>query len=1212
MSVKNALKPLGFLLIGCFATLGTTAPAATYTWTGTSGGSWGATANWTTASGTWPGTSSDTVVISNTTGLTQNVFYDAGALGTTGTISTLNLVQPTSGTNQLSLIRSFRVMNDITIGGTSGATIITLDTTQATGSNGVTLTAPSITVGTNSTLALTTSGTTPTYASIIGANVNIAGGSFIQYNDYNQTITNAAVCQVTGNLAMTSGTIVIGGTPSSYTASTSTWSPRLQINGTINISGGVFSAAGNNTQVLLINTGSNSITGLFATSSTISNLQLNSSSGTQSFVSDSSLGNAYIVNLTVRPNGSTTRYIGSNSTSGTLAIGSLQFGQQTSGATTTIHLTSSVLASSGAPLSTAYTPSTGGTATFVLDLAGYSFLGASVTGSISPGSTNNPLYWSFQNTGATTGTIQAGVFNFATAAGVNVGGTGSTGAVTLVAIGTGTNNLGTSGTFAANSIFSYIGNGTGYLTSGHDIGGISVGTGSNSSILTLASNITTGSGSQVTINKGASLVLGSYTLTMTPDASGSAVINNQGTFDVSGQTSTYTVQNGQTIANIAGTVKGNLNIADGGVVSMVPIGTSNQTGAAISGNVVMSGGQLIVYRGPVYGNGSPVYLQGNFTMTGGTVNIGVASGGAALDNRIYINGNATISGGSIINSNGSNNTGGLFFNGATNSITNLTTAYTGGVTLSGTINQTLAVDDSSLSPNATLTIRAASSGTLTRTVGSTTGHTLSVYSLTFGEQASNSTVVLKLSSNLATTAASGAVNATWGVTNANANYAIDTNGYNLNLTSNTAGFNPLNVSGSSPVTWYLQNSGTSAGTISALGFVLTSATQVNVGDNVILKATGNIANNLGNSTSGTISASSTFWYTGSSATVSSGRTVGQVVVGDGTNASTLALGSNINTDLSSQVNVQAGATLDLQGHTLSTGGVNIGNGANLAGSGVVSAPVNVNGGSIKSNGVSMGDTTFHGTSSVVGSATASNMTVADGATTVSGNATATNTFTVSTGAQLTNTGTTGANTVAVAAGATLTNNGLLNGNVNVSGLFNGTGAVHGALSIKSGGELSPGNSPGSTAVTGDLTVETGAKVSMQVLKATVTDSLVAGSNYDQISVTGGVTIQTGAILNLTLANMAVGDVCDLILNDGIDAISGAFSSVLVNNNAVTLDGNSFTYDGLTYDLSYTANADGGTSGNDMTLTVVPEPSTWAMVAGGLGMLVGFRRMRRRW
>jgi hypothetical protein len=33
--------------------------------------------------------------------------------------------------------------------------------------------------------------------------------------------------------------------------------------------------------------------------------------------------------------------------------------------------------------------------------------------------------------------------------------------------------------------------------------------------------------------------------------------------------------------------------------------------------------------------------------------------------------------------------------------------------------------------------------------------------------------------------------------------------------------------------------------------------------------------------------------------------------------------------------------------------------------------------------------------------------------------------------------------------------------------------------------------------------------------------------------------------------------------------------------------------------------------NDITLTSIPEPQTWAMLLGGMGVLVGYMRRRNR-
>ncbi len=1769
MKIKTALQPLGLLLAALFFSLNM-AQAATYTWTGTSGGSWGANTNWLTSSGTWPG-AGDTAVVSNTTGVNQVVWYDAPAVGTTGSVATLNIVQEASGTNQVNLIRNLTVANTIVLGSTdtsiNGVSMLYIDPVDtgtvgtATPGRAVYVTA-NVNLYNNGILAMSTTGTDPAtgYNSTLDGNVTMSGGLLIQYNDPVQTKQNSAVCTIKQNLTMTGGTLVIGGSLSgavvyngttnvSASANTSYWDPRFTVNGTVNITGGVVAASKGT--LVLGNSGSNWIMGLSSSNSYISQVMM--SGGNQSFISDSTGTNAYIGRIIARgfaSSGTNTKYIGSSISGGTLAIGYLDFGQGNINATSAVKLTSNVVANSTSTqiIGLGFASGSAGTIGLTLDLNGYNFMGTSTgttTGHVSMNnnSTSNPSLWTIQNSGVTTSTLAASYFAFS-ASTVNVG-VNSLGSIVLSSIGVGgTNNLGssTSGTITANTLFSYIGSGTSYLTSGRMIGGLSVGTGSNASTLVLLSNITTGTGSSVTINNGATLSVGAYTLALTPASSATISIGQSATFDVSGLgTAGYTVQSGVNIFNNAGTVKGSLNLGTGGTIAMMTTGTGNQYNALISSNLTMSDGQLILYRAASYGMAGSYNVSGNFTMTGGTVSIGLDNGGLCQDNRFYVAGNANISGGQIVNS----SFGGLFLNGATNSIANLTSPFTGGVTLGGG-NQTYVVDDVSISGTSAYTIRATSSGTVVKSVGSTTGHTLSIGSLAYGQQGLGTTI-LRLTSNITTTLG-GAVLSNWGVSGTTVGYGIDTNSLTLNLNSLTSGFVPNNVNSTTLINWYLQNTGTSgAGTISALSFDFSKAAQVNVGGNaanpVILLATGTATNNLGTGTSGIITADTLFSYIGNgsgslssgrmigglsvgdgtsnsllnltssittgsgspvtvnaganlalgnnnlyltpapttainlartgtisgasgalylnsgvnlnltgtagmaavtsnvnlsgtvtfanthvtgtdllmsgnivdgtaagaivvngpqvtaftggastysggmtlnggttylankgagigalavngtggantlaqltgnlsgfssltlsgttnssgiletgnysltpssglitinsggilqtsayiysyisattstivvndggtlrtaltvgtsavennvgsvilnsgatlttstSATLSSGgriavygnftanagstintndsaggylalygtsatiaegvtlttpgngvvntiamvrgsgtqvlqsgvnlgriylrdndagltnsvkilrltgtattvnsifmtnsetiasgmtntlqlgsniiclgvldstnytsigrvvvdlsgytltlstagwapdisttnsspwtiasssgtgvfqaryfnlsstntdvtvganvvmqatlaggtselglkatsgsgtisaastflyaatgthtlkttvaRNIGNVQVGDGTVASTLALGSNINTDLSSQVNVQAGATLDLQGHTLSTGGVNIGNGANLAGSGVVSAPVNVNGGSIKSNGVSMGDTTFHGTSSVVGSATASNMTVADGATTVSGNATATNTFTVSAGAQLTNTGTTGANTVSVINGATLTNNGTLNGTVNVSGLLNGTGTIKGALTIKTNGELAPGNSPGITTVAGNLTVETGAKISMQIEGITA-----AGTDYDQIVVTGAsslVSLNAGSILSLSIADgVFTNGALTLIENQSDNAIVGTFSSVVIGGNTYDVSTtNKFTYGGKEYELLYNVNADGGTTANDFELTVVPEPGTWAMLVGGLGMLLGAQRMRRR-
>lgn len=286
----------------------------------------------------------------------------------------------------------------------------------------------------------------------------------------------------------------------------------------------------------------------------------------------------------------------------------------------------------------------------------------------------------------------------------------------------------------------------------------------------------------------------------------------------------------------------------------------------------------------------------------------------------------------------------------------------------------------------------------------------------------------------------------------------------------------------------------------------------------------------------------------------------------------------------------SGGTLNVNGSLAAGSLVNVSN-ATLGGSGLVSGTVGVSNGHI-SDTVTLGDTTFHGTSTLAGSHTVNSVTIADGTTTVSGTATSSSAISVSTG-------------------ATLTNNGKVAGAVNVTGLLNGTGTVNGALTIKNTGELAPGNSPGTTIVEGNLTLDSGARVSLQVDGVTT-----PGTDYDQIVVTGAdslVTLSAGSTLNLSFGvAFALNNPITLIDNQSSIGINGKFTSVTVGANTYDLSGaDFFTYNSQEFALSYSGTSGLDGVGNDLILTAVPEPATWAMLVGGIGMLAFGQRIRRK-
>ncbi len=141
-----------------------------------------------------------------------------------------------------------------------------------------------------------------------------------------------------------------------------------------------------------------------------------------------------------------------------------------------------------------------------------------------------------------------------------------------------------------------------------------------------------------------------------------------------------------------------------------------------------------------------------------------------------------------------------------------------------------------------------------------------------------------------------------------------------------------NSSGSSSIGSTIANS---QGVFAATSFDL-HAVDMGIGGNVILEATGaGVANNLSQVAGGvtTINSASTFYYTGTqgtgTATLTSNRSIGGLLVGNSSNAATLQMLSAITTTGNTQVN--RNATLDLNNHALAL------NAQNLIGAGTVAS-----------------------------------------------------------------------------------------------------------------------------------------------------------------------------------------------------------------------------------------------------------------------------------
>ncbi len=166
-------------------------------------------------------------------------------------------------------------------------------------------------------------------------------------------------------------------------------------------------------------------------------------------------------------------------------------------------------------------------------------------------------------------------------------------------------------------------------------------------------------------------------------------------------------------------------------------------------------------------------------------------------------------------------------------------------------------------------------------------------------------------------------------------------------------------------------------------------------------------------------------------------------------------------------------------------------------------------------------------------------------------------------------------------------------------LGNHASSTTGSVSVEADGNLG-----GSLEIGGLLTMDGG------TLTMTLA-GLTAGTEYSKLSVLGGVSLTDDVELSLQLAFNPADNgtqAFTIIENFGPGTVTDA--GFFFTNGGVPLkEGDIFTagaggFQG--FQISYT-----GGDGNDVVLTAVPEPGTAVSLFGGLGLLLGMQRMRRR-
>jgi hypothetical protein len=179
------------------------------------------------------------------------------------------------------------------------------------------------------------------------------------------------------------------------------------------------------------------------------------------------------------------------------------------------------------------------------------------------------------------------------------------------------------------------------------------------------------------------------------------------------------------------------------------------------------------------------------------------------------------------------------------------------------------------------------------------------------------------------------------------------------------------------------------------------------------------------------------------------------------------------------------------------------------------------------------------------------------------------------------------------------------GAVTLKGMLSGNGTV-GALNIGAGSTLSPGNSPGLIHA-GNTVLGAGGNFLFQVNTDGSTGA--AGTNWDQLAVNGSLDVSgldSSKTFKFELQNLGGsfdGDT-DHVWTDVITTTNGFVGTLAPSDFAIdttlfpgSSNGTfSVVQDGKNLDLEYTA---------------APEPTTWAMLLGGFGVLAFIQRLRRK-